>query len=920
MSAIRRAAAWILFAVLAAAPAACGGGGGVGGFDNLSSLVHIVTTSFPNAETGSPYSAAIEAEFPHPLGAGYVVVDGALPPGLSLGTLTGQITGIAEQVGSFDFTIMARDGPEPGAARDVSFAADRADYTIVVTQGPPHIAPQELPEGQYKGSYFHAIKAVGGSLPYAFQKTGGTLPAGVAVRADGAVFGVPTEFLPNGEAYTFEVTVTDAENRTASQTFSLVVRLLPLQIKTTSIPEGVVNLPYSAEIELSSFGGGGPFVWSQATPSSGETLLENLGMEITSGGFVRNSSSSLGPNAVGTFKFTARVEDGVQQVATRQFTLKVAAGPVLYSITPNKVAASYAATGLGFKSGAKLTFGPDLNSASRTFTPTYVSGTKLTFNSVPPTPAGGGGSTVSVRVRNPDGAFYDLANAFTYPAETLSFDAAPVFPVPNSPLSSAGLDVGDVNRDGFADIVHCGTVGGASWSAKFGNPSSVSTPAGTVWNYQPIVGTAGGIDVLVNQPNPVTGQFDPSNPTFVRVSLTTAGDWHAVRFCDVDSDGDLDVVAAGVPDSRTGIKIVRVYKNDGTATAFAPGQASIDSGLPYNGNTPEKVTTAQAITGNTVSSFDVGGHFSDIALGPLTQGDGVPDLVYSIQDTWWSATYKSPYYYDVGSSITAVQGLGTGSFPPSLIKRDLATWDVYAVASMALGDWNGDGRLDLAVSDQTTNYSSVTGYNSPNHNPGSVAFADATGAPGTFTSLVSLAPNRRGTEVLGIAAGDVNGDGKPDVVFAGSTDAREGGDTGGPLLTAFRGSGTGTFTEAPTSAPSIRCRYVVTFDGDGDLADDVAASGGVPGAYNQVIVCRSTPGTGALVRVQTLSIPASSGTAQNVGRIARGDFNGDGKVDVCVALSFYADARWRGGQGNAGHADRGNGGTLGVAIFLNTSR
>ena len=53
-----------------------------------------------------------------------------------------------------------------------------------------------------------------------------------------------------------------------------------------------------------------------------------------------------------------------------------------------------------------------------------------------------------------------------------------------------------------------------------------------------------------------------------------------------------------------------------------------------------------------------------------------------------------------------------------------------------------------------------------------------------------------------------------------------------------------------------------------------------------------------------------------MGRIASADFNGDGRTDICGAMSFFVDAPF-GSMDNA--SDRGAGSPTGVVIYLNTS-
>ncbi len=126
-------------------------------------------------------------------------------------------------------------------------------------------------------------------------------------------------------------------------------------------------------------------------------------------------------------------------------------------------------------------------------------------------------------------------------------------------------------------------------------------------------------------------------------------------------------------------------------------------------------------------------------------------------------------------------------------------------------------------------------------------------------------------------------------------------------LGVYQGSGTGSFTSVSPASGSGAPRYTTVFDADFDLAGDVAVSI----TANKIDIFRGRTGSLGLQFRQTLTI---SGTPR-VGRVAAGDFNNDGRVDVCAALSFYASDP----VGVFPNDDCGNGGTMGVVLFLNTS-
>ncbi|WP_234328043.1 putative Ig domain-containing protein, partial [Streptomyces sp. NRRL F-2664] len=82
-----------------------------------------------------------------------------------------------------------------------------------------------LPNATVGQPYSAVIETVGGTGQAAFTVTGGTLPPGLALAADGTLSGTPT----TAGTYTFTVTATDPNPQvpTASKTFTLTVNPAP---------------------------------------------------------------------------------------------------------------------------------------------------------------------------------------------------------------------------------------------------------------------------------------------------------------------------------------------------------------------------------------------------------------------------------------------------------------------------------------------------------------------------------------------------------------------------------------------------------------------------------------------------------------------------------------------------------------------
>ena len=829
---IRGMAAVLFVFVGTASLAACGGGGGGGlGGAATGSLVTFTTTSVPSATTGMPYTAVVEAVFPHPPGK-FKVTAGTIPPGVTFDQSTGTLSGYPNQIGTFHFEIAARDGADELTlggllpdGRDASFAEVRRTFTIPVARGLPNILPQVPPAATYRGSYGYQIQVAGGTAPYTFAQVGGTLPNGITVTPTGFLGSFPTQAQPT--PYGFDVQVTDANGLTDVEHLEIQVIVLPLIILTSNpLPESAKGFAYDLPLALASAGGGAPYTWSQDPPLPGETDLATIGMQISNSGHLQPLDA--GPTSVGSFNFTVRVVDEAGQIASQHLMLKVNLGPVLSTISPNRSSQlpPYTVTGLNFQPGAILIFKPGLTQV--TVTPQFIDATTLKINAPVPPPAGAGGA-VEVKVVNPDGGFSSKPGAFLYAASTLAFGVKGFV---SSPLSSTGLDVADVDGDGKADIVHSGAAG---INVYPGSP----------------VSSAAGLQFLRS--------LGGTPPTFAAPLTLDATNTYDCKFADMNLDGKLDIVALGQA-------TLKVFPGNGLG-GFGP---AIVSALPAFSFWPSEMT---------IHRFN---------------SDLIPDVAFGVPYVSGSGNSNGRVYMMVGN--------GTGSFTlaDSAVSTMPAIWGVQSMTSV---DTDNDGRGEIVAGTGLNQAGTgpVFYYTSPTSTAGFGTWL----ARGAITSPLYA-------ELHGCAVGDFLGNNSRQVVtaFTGSPGYAPGNFR---LVSLWSGSAVATQQNIGVQPTDIT-KSVTAIDGDFDTKLDWAITTKPAG----ILVYRGSTLAVALTLDANAGSPALSGT--QTGRIASGDLDGDGRPDLVATTSCWTNETMACYYSTIyALGISGNGGSMGVVFYLNTS-
>jgi hypothetical protein len=270
----------------------------------------------------------------------------------------------------------------------------------------------------------------------------------------------------------------------------------------------------------------------------------------------------------------------------------------------------------------------------------------------------------------------------------------------------------------------------------------------------------------------------------------------SVVAADFDGDGNLDLAVANRLSSYISILL---GNGDGT---FRPGPQNPQVAAPQN--------------------FVTVGDFN---------GDGIPDLV--------GFSDNNPC-----KCLSVLLGNGDGTFQAAVV-----TDPPFNIGSIGLGDFNGDGNLDVVTAgDNSVNDINVLLGN------GDGTFQYGASYPGDFASN-------------SIAVADFNGDHKPDLAIA---------NIGG--VAVLLGNGDGTFqteVEYPANAPY----WVAAGDFSGNGKMDLVAA--VPFRSNSGASFFVGNGDGTFK--PGVLYPAGEQTAY----VAVGDFNGDRKPDLVLACNFF---------------------------------
>jgi hypothetical protein len=402
---------------------------------------------------------------------------------------------------------------------------------------------------------------------------------------------------------------------------------------------------------------------------------------------------------------------------------------------------------------------------------------------------------------------------------------------PDSVYDICNNAAGDLNGDGKPELVaaNCSVSGAAGNLTIYVNNGDGTFKTGVYYS----AATEATNDTAANiSPLAVTiADVNGDNKNDLIVSNHDAGD---VTVLLGNGDGTVNVPtvgynAGGTPKTSP---IVADFNGDGNVDIVVP---DFDFSFAYlQGYGDGTFRGAQDFFSPVPQGFSAGA--TAIATGDFN-GDGYPDLVIG------NYGYNPPNGSGIG--ITVFLSNPDGSLQPGINLGKGGSYEGVAVA-----DFNGDGYLDIAAVNESSNGVQIYLGN-----------GKGTFITGNFVSTGS-------SNAFKLIAGDFNGDGHPDLAVV---------NTGSNNVSVLLNDGTANFATAAIYSTNGTGTGIAAADVNGDGILDLV----VPQSNQGVdVLLGSSTGTFQTAKTSTFAF-------NNLGNLALGDLNGDGKLDIAVTVADH---------------------------------
>ena len=515
----------------------------------------------------------------------------------------------------------------------------------------------------------------------------------------------------------------------------------------------------------------------------------------------------------------------------------------------------------------------------------------------------GSGATYTVNVTGITGNGTLGLNLVDLPTITAlpSFAAKQDFATGNNSIS---VTLGDVNSDGILDLITANS-NSASASVLLGNGNGTfqakqDFTTGSSPNSVTLgdVNGDGKLDIITANSNSSSASvlLGNGNGTFqAQQTFATGTQPNSVTLGDVNDDGRLDLITAN-------------FADDSVSVLLGNGNGTFQTQATFAAGTTPRAMTLGDVNGDGKLDIITANYNSINASVLLGNGDGT----FQAQQTF--ATGTGPQSVTLGdvnadgrldiitanfgaNSVSVLLGNGNGTFQP---KVDFTTGSSTFPRSVTLGDVNGDGKLDIITANQGANSASVLLGNGNGTFQPKVDFTTGTGpfsvilgdvnSDGRLDIITANQSSKNISVILGtggsaiiatflpqqtfatgnspsfVTLGDVNSDGKLDIVSANRAS-----NTTSVLL----GNGNGTFQNQATFATGTQPRTVTLGDVNGDGNLDIITAN-ISSSFVSVLLGN---GNGAFQAQSTFAV----GGSFKARFVELGDVNSDGKLDIVTS-------------------------------------
>jgi hypothetical protein len=339
---------------------------------------------------------------------------------------------------------------------------------------------------------------------------------------------------------------------------------------------------------------------------------------------------------------------------------------------------------------------------------------------------------------------------------------------------------------------------------------------------------------------------------------------------DLNNDGKTDIAIGAYTAGGSAKGRVYIFYNDGIY--------------------PANVTAADVIiTGNVNDNLG-----SSLIIGDVNS-DGKADLIVGASrfSTWTGRVY---IFYgngtnNFGTAVCSGSPAACLAANANVVIDGTASWD-YVGSSLAIGDFNADGKNDLALGSNGINNVYIF-YGDGTSNFGTATCSGSPAACSSANADVIIAAESGAGLGQTIVAGDFNADGKTDLamtsLYYGSSAGRVYILYGSTTLAASIGAGSANVIITGEASSNAFGWSLAAGDFNADGKTDLAvgantylsSTGRVYIFYND----GSIPTTAATADV----IITGEATSNEFGySLTAGDFNGDGKIDLAVGATGYS--------------------------------